>query len=234
MNLHSPTTVHPCLDRIELLNEISFMPMPPSPTSDETPLRRKVMDAALELFDEHTWDGTNVPEIAARAGVAVGSIYRYFPNKQVLGEAVFTEAKAAFADAVVTDAVREADPVTALGLIWQHQVAFAIAYPQAFSFLEHQVHGSYVRPQASEPVDRLNAELVEIIRAAQAAGAVRAGDPRMLVTMAFGAFVGVTKLSRASGIPLGEYDLEVARQAVESLIGLNDPGAPDSRTRPPR
>lgn len=200
--------------------------MPPSVTSDDqTPLRRKVMDAALELFDERTWDGTNVPEIATRAGVAVGTIYRYFPNKQALGEAVFTEAKAAFADAVVTDAVRAADPVTAIGLVWRHQVAFAMAYPQAFSFLEHQVHGSYLRPQAYEVVNRLNAELVEILRAAQTAGAARAGDPQVLLSMAFGAFVGVTKHSRASGIPLGEYDLEGIRQAVMSLIGFPDPGS---------
>ncbi|MFD8816927.1 TetR/AcrR family transcriptional regulator [Streptomyces sp. NPDC059627] len=195
--------------------------MPPSATADETPLRRRVMDAALELFDERTWDGTNVPEIAARAGVAVGTIYRYFPNKQALGEAVFTEAKAAFADTVVTDAVREADPVTAIDLVWRHQVAFALAYPQAFSFLEHQVDRSFVRPQAY-------AELVEILRAAQAAGAVRAGDPQVLLSMAFGAFVGVTKHSRASGVPLGEYDLEGVREAVMSLIGLTGPGSPGS------
>ncbi|MFD4606242.1 TetR/AcrR family transcriptional regulator [Streptomyces sp. NPDC058464] len=199
--------------------------MPPAATADETPLRRKVLDAALELFDERTWDGTNVPEIAARAGVAVGTIYRYFPNKQALGEAVFTEAKTAFADTVVTDAVRAADPATAIGLIWQHQVAFALAYPQAFSFLEHQVHGSYLRPQAYEASDRLNAELVAILRAAQQAGAVRAGDPQVLLSMAFGAFVGVTKHSRASGVPLGEYDLEGVREAVMSLIGLTEPGA---------
>jgi AcrR family transcriptional regulator len=202
--------------------------MPPSATADATPLRRKVMDAALELFDERTWDGTNVPEIAARAGVAVGTIYRYFPNKQALGEAVFTEAKTAFADTVVTDAVREAEPVTAIGLVWQHQVAFALAHPQAFSFLEHQVHGSYLRPHAYEVADRLNAELVEIMRAAQRAGAVRAGDPQVLLAMAFGALVGVTKHSRASGVPLGEYDLEGVREAVMSLIGLTGPGSAGS------
>ncbi|MGW4909078.1 hypothetical protein [Streptomyces sp. NPDC004270] len=167
------------------MNAVSFVTMPPSvTTADEAPLRRKVMDAALD------------------------------------------EAKAAFADAVVTDAVRAADPVTAIGLVWRHQVALAAAHPQAFSFLEHQVHGSYLRPQAYEVVDRLNAELVEILRAAQTAGAARAGDPQVLPAMAFGAFVGVTKDSRASGIPPGEYDLEGIRQAVMSLIGFPDPGSP--------
>lgn len=202
--------------------------MPPSATSDETPLRRKVMDAALALFDERTWDGTNVPEIAARAGVAVGSIYRYFPNKLALGEAVFTEAKAAFAEAVVDDAVRGADPVTALCLVWRHQVAFAVAHPQAFSFLEHQVHGAYLRPHAFEVGDRLNAELVGILREAQSIGAVRAGDPEVLLSMAFGAFVGVTKHSRASGVPLSAYDLDGIERAVMSLIDFKDPNSPEA------
>lgn len=228
MNFHSRRTLPPPLDKIEALNEVSLVPMPPSVTSDETPLRRKVMDAALDLFDERTWDGTNVPEIATRAGVAVGTIYRYFPNKQALGEAVFTEAKAAFADAVITDDVRGADPVTAIGLIWRHQVAFAIAYPQAFSFLEHQMHGSYLRPQAFEVADRLNTELVGILREAQAIGAVRPADPEVLLSMAFGAFVGVTKHSRASGKPLGEYDLDSIEHVVMGLIGLKDPNSPTS------
>jgi len=186
------------------------------------------MDAALALFDERTWDGTNVPEIAARAGVAVGSIYRYFPNKLALGEAVFTEAKAAFAEAVVDDAVRGADPVTALCLVWRHQVAFAVAHPQAFSFLEHQVHGAYLRPHAFEVGDRLNAELVGILREAQSIGAVRAGDPEVLLSMAFGAFVGVTKHSRASGVPLSAYDLDGIERAVMSLIDFKDPNSPEA------
>ncbi|WP_405888454.1 TetR/AcrR family transcriptional regulator [Streptomyces sp. NBC_01136] len=185
-------------------------------------MRRKVLDAALELFDERTWDGTNVPEIATRASVAVGTIYRYFPNKQALGEAVFTEAKAAFANAVITDEVRRADPVTAINMIWCNQVAFATAYPQAFSFLEHQIHSYYLRPQALEVVHRLNSELVGILRAAQATGAVRPGDPQVLLSMVFGAFVGVTKHSRASGISLDEYNWDDIRRAVMSLIGLAD------------
>jgi AcrR family transcriptional regulator len=47
--------------------------------------RRRVLDAALDLFSEQTWDGTNVPQITDRAGVAVRTIYRYFENKEAPG-----------------------------------------------------------------------------------------------------------------------------------------------------
>ena len=35
--------------------------------------RQRVLDAALDLFSEQTWEGTNVLQIAERAGVAVGT-----------------------------------------------------------------------------------------------------------------------------------------------------------------
>ncbi|MFO1187803.1 MAG: helix-turn-helix domain-containing protein [Alphaproteobacteria bacterium] len=37
--------------------------------------------AALSLFVEKGFDGTAVPEIAARAGVGTGTLYRYFAGR---------------------------------------------------------------------------------------------------------------------------------------------------------
>lgn len=179
-----------------------------------------MLDAALDLFSEQTWDGTNVPEIAERAGVAVGTIYRYFENKEALGSAVFTEAKRAFAEAVVTPEVRQAEPLPALRLVWQAQLAFAIANPEAFAFLEHQQHAGYLSSEALAVVGQLDADLCSIIRAGQAAGVVREGDPRVLLAMVYGAFVGVTRLARALAMPLEDFDWAGIERAASALLGL--------------
>ena len=182
--------------------------------------RRWVLDAALDLFSELTWDGTNVPQIADRAGVAVGTIYRYFENKEALGSAVFTAAKRAFAEAIVTPEVRQAKPLQALRLIWRQQLAFAMAYPEAFAFLEHQQHAGYLNAEALAVVRQLDADLCSIIRAGQADGVVRDGDPQMLMAMVFGAFVGVTRLARAHGVPLEDFDWAGIERAASALLGL--------------
>ncbi|WP_020410630.1 TetR/AcrR family transcriptional regulator [Hahella ganghwensis] len=55
-------------------------------------IREKILQAAAELTAEQGFSGTSVSAIAARAGVATGSVYRYFPNKSALCTEVFRTA----------------------------------------------------------------------------------------------------------------------------------------------
>jgi AcrR family transcriptional regulator len=57
------------------------------PRSDSLRNRARVLEAAEELFGT---EGLSVPidDIAARAGVGVGTIYRHFPTKEALFEAI--------------------------------------------------------------------------------------------------------------------------------------------------
>lgn len=43
--------------------------------------RERVLDAALDLFIEHGFDGTSMREIAERVGVTKAALYYYFPSK---------------------------------------------------------------------------------------------------------------------------------------------------------
>jgi AcrR family transcriptional regulator len=49
-----------------------------------TDKRGDIMQAALELIAERGFHGAPMAEIAEKAGVAAGTIYRYFENKDVL------------------------------------------------------------------------------------------------------------------------------------------------------
>ena len=53
----------------------------------------RVLDAALAVFTERTYGGAAVPQVAARAGVGVGTIYRSFAGKEELVNAVYRRAK---------------------------------------------------------------------------------------------------------------------------------------------
>jgi len=66
-------------------------------TAAQTRQRRKearpqeLLDAALELFVEKGFAATRSEEVAARAGVAKGTLYLYFPSKEDLLKAVVRE-----------------------------------------------------------------------------------------------------------------------------------------------
>jgi len=53
--------------------------------------RQKVIDAALALASEGGYDAVQMRDVATRAGVALGTIYRYFSSKDHLLAAAFTD-----------------------------------------------------------------------------------------------------------------------------------------------
>src|SRR2546423_12055203 len=52
--------------------------------------RERILEAARAAFAEHGL-GVGVDEIARRAGVGVGTLYRRFPTKQSLVHAIFAD-----------------------------------------------------------------------------------------------------------------------------------------------
>lgn len=47
----------------------------------EDVMRESLLDATRSVLSEHGWDGTTMDRVAARAGVAKGTIYNYFKDK---------------------------------------------------------------------------------------------------------------------------------------------------------
>jgi AcrR family transcriptional regulator len=51
----------------------------------------RLLSAAAAAFAEHGADDVSLEEIARRAGVGIGTLYRHFPTRQALLEAVYRE-----------------------------------------------------------------------------------------------------------------------------------------------
>ncbi|MGW3444646.1 TetR/AcrR family transcriptional regulator [Streptomyces sp. NPDC001076] len=80
------------------------MPQTRAPRADAVRNRKKILDAAREQITAHGPDA-GMDEIAAAAGVAVGTLYRHFPTKNDLVSAVIAEHLGHVAE--VAEAARE-------------------------------------------------------------------------------------------------------------------------------
>src|ERR1700728_463154 len=49
----------------------------------------ELLDAGAALFAEHGYETTTMTQIAKRACASIGSLYQFFPSKEVLAEALF-------------------------------------------------------------------------------------------------------------------------------------------------
>jgi AcrR family transcriptional regulator len=59
-----------------------MLPSKPTPKAEDTNLR--ILDAALFLFREQGFDAATMRGIAAKAGVATGAAYYYYPSKEAI------------------------------------------------------------------------------------------------------------------------------------------------------
>ena len=187
----------------------------------ETPMTARVLDAALEVLTERTYGGAAVPRVAERAGIGVGTIYRSFPGKEALANAVFRRAKQDLLDhlrSALAALPDDAGTRARVQAMWTGLAAFAAADPAGFAYLEHQQHGSYLDAESEALAAQVESLAVEVVHAGQASGDLRDGDPAMLVSLVFGAFVGLTKHARALGAPIDDAVVVAAADAVWYLL----------------
>lgn len=161
---------------------------PPSEADAGKPVRADaqrnlgaLLDAALAVFATSGVDAP-VREIAARAGVGVGTLYRHFPQRADLVGAVFRRE---------VDACAEAAPVLAAGhppgdalARWMQRYAAFIATKRGLASALHSGDPSYSCLPAYFQ-SRLVPALQSLLDAAIAAGEIRADvDPEELLNAA--------------------------------------------------
>src|ERR1700761_4561675 len=106
--------------------------------------RRLLLDAALALFETRGFDGVAVPEIARAAGVATGTVYVYFRDKEALVNALYRHWKTAYNDAVLAPLPPGLLVRDKFTTYWQRMTAFARAHPRAARFMDLHHHGAYL------------------------------------------------------------------------------------------
>jgi AcrR family transcriptional regulator len=159
--------------------------------------REAIMAAALGLFVERGFYGTAVPEIAERAGVGAGTIYRYFESKEALVNALYRTEKMRFAENVVERVNASGpgrEPARELfKRLWLHMAEFAVDHPQSFVFLELHHHAAYLDEESRALEQRMLLLFSGVIVSAQTRGELKAGDPKLLMGMVMGGFIGVIR-----------------------------------------
>ncbi|PXY31006.1 TetR/AcrR family transcriptional regulator [Prauserella muralis] len=140
-----------------------------SPRADAVRNRAKVLSAADEVFVEHGTDAST-DQIAKRAGVGIGTVFRHFPTKELLLEAVFAERLRRVGEQARTMATRQA-PDEAFRELFGTLVADSGAKQALAEALTEA--GVDVRESASPVEDELRAALGELLARAQQAGGIR-------------------------------------------------------------
>jgi AcrR family transcriptional regulator len=180
--------------------------------------REAILSAALELMSERSYQATTMPDVAARAGIAAGTIYLHFQSKEALVNAVYRETKLEMQSFLVEAMASARSPRGGFRRLWRGLFEFSRKRPEAFRFLEMHRHLPYL-DAASRKVARLVFEgVADFVRDAQKQGAVRRAPPEMLISLAFGAFVGLAKEAECGHARLDEESISASETAVWAML----------------
>jgi AcrR family transcriptional regulator len=184
--------------------------------------RQKLVDAGRELFAERGADAS-LEEVARRAGVGIGTLYRHFPTREALVEVILEE----HIGRILIAAEQAADAEDA----WEGMVGFldqVLDLQRKNLPLRHVFHRHAVgeSPIAQEQRAQIAAALERLVERAREQGAVRPDFALSDLLFAMWSF-----------IPLFEATGEVAPNAWRRYLqivvdGMRPAGATPQRVRP--
>lgn len=176
--------------------------------------RDRLLAAALELFEIRGFDVVTVPEIATKAGVAVGTVYRYFETKETLVNVLYRRWKTLYNEIVLAPLPDGLSVRRQFGTYWQRMTLFARARPSATRFMDLHHHGAYL-DEESRALSRQYREVAEaFIAAGRRDGVLRPLDPVLVVALMWGAVAGLVKFAAQGAL---DFDGNAATEMEEAL-----------------
>lgn len=150
--------------------------------------REKILKAATEIFAKKGLDDATIDEIAARAGVGKGTIYRQAGNKEDLIVILLKEAVLLVIDAIERKIQKRTDPILqfkeavyALCDVYEdHLTLMALATPQMGLCIEKCKNGSRKNFNIEKEVFKLFATMGKILQKAIKTRQIKPVDPYII------------------------------------------------------
>lgn len=148
--------------------------MAPTPRRDGEATRQRLLRAALELFTTTGFRATTTPQIAERAGVAEGTIYRHFSSKEQLLNDVYRAAHR-WATTLVVETEGPYRTQDRLQRIGRRLLEGAERDPAGARMLLQSREDQYLDDRSREAAREFRGMLQQVIAAGKSDGAIRPG-----------------------------------------------------------
>lgn len=184
--------------------------------ANENIKKSEILDAALALFMRKGIKGTTTREIALRAGVAEGTLYRHFDSKDELARFIFEQNIDFFWKYLKVCLKNTRTPEEMLKAFVRGYFTFSRREQKRYSFLA-AAHQTELKKHSRERMKPMKM-LMKIIRIGQRQGRFREMDPSVASAMIMGTIMQTVFYLKTGRIPV-KYDA-VTKEVTESCLRL--------------
>lgn len=155
--------------------------------------RTAIMQAAMELIAEQGFHGTPTSQIAQKAGTGVGTIYRYFKDKDELIEEIHTMAHGLFLGSFAASYDPQRPVRENYLSIFTALTRLFIAHPFEIRFMEQYYNSPYGVAKKRSEEYACDKPLFQFFEQGKQQQAIKDFPMEVLMSLSFGPIIFVTR-----------------------------------------
>lgn len=175
--------------------------------------RKAILKATMELITEHGFHATPMSMIAKQAGVAAGTIYNYFPSKEVLINLLYGELRQKMEQALIRNETGSGNIRERFFLLYRNLFQYFIQNPEEFKFLEQYANSPLILQNTIQDAQQFNQPVIDFLKGGMELGVLRSMDIDLMTAIVYGHVVSIAKHHLSGRHSLSEQQLD---QAVQS------------------
>lgn len=184
-------------------------------------LREALIGAGLALLEERNADDLGLREVARAVGVSAASVYRHFPNKEALLQALAVEGLKRLGEAQRRACVAAGGGIPSFAASGRAYVAFALANPALFRVIFSRAE-SVSTGGPSEKKDEASQLLMEF--ATSMAGHAEPDEARMIAMQSWALVHGLAVLILDARLPNDDAFIgKVIDKAAAQIWNVSSP-----------
>jgi len=178
-----------------------------------TTKRADILRATLTLISEHGFHGTAMSEIADRAGVGTGTIYRYFESKEDLITQLYLEVKGEMLKAFLVGYSEDMPLRDRFRTLWSNMLTYFVEHPQRLAFLEQFTNSPFMTLEVKEAHTESYAPIARFFEYAFQEGVFKEMPLEMLGAFTMNVASALAKLHASGELVLDDETRELAMSA---------------------
>jgi AcrR family transcriptional regulator len=155
--------------------------------------RDDLLNAALKLIAEQGFHATPMSQIAEEANIGVGTIYRYFKNKEELINGLYLELRKRMAEAIDKDQDRTATIKIQFVKSLQNLIGYLIEHPEEIHFTEQYESSPFITEATKAEIEKIASPISALLARAQKENLLKPLPFTVLMSMFSGASMGLLK-----------------------------------------
>lgn len=182
--------------------------------------RKAILKATMELITEHGFHATPMSMIAKQAGVAAGTIYNYFPSKEVLINLLYGELRQKMEQALIRNETGSGNIRERFFMLYRNLFQYFTQNPEEFKFLEQYANSPLILQNTLKDAQNFNQPVIDFLAGGIELGVLRSMDIQLMTAIVYGHVVSIAKLHLSGRLSLSESQLAEAVQSCWDSVKI--------------